>query len=449
VSARAPSPADAAALRAKAEVAHRQASAQGTGGVPVATEVLLHELQVHQIELEMQNDELRRTQAEAEAWREHYFDLYELAPVGYCSLNEAGMLLQANLRLATLLGVPRHSLLQQPLAHYIERIYQDDFYRFCRQLLPRREADPLKTGAAHELPWTQAARQALAGVTQRIEVPLRRSDGSSVWAELVANVAAGEVGSRPGGGAERRRVQRPVLAMAITDISQRKIGQHKLQVALASQQALLKEVHHRVKNNLQVISSLLRLEAGRSSHAPTREVLADMQARIRSMALLHESVYRAGTFASLDLAAYLKQVATQAWRSLQAPGAGVDLRLELDAVQVGLDQATPCGLLLTELLSNALKHGFAAGGSGEVRVTLRREPGAAADLWCLRVSDTGVGLPADFDARQPLSLGLQLVDSLAQQMGGSLVVGPASETGASFAIRFAALQPVATTGMPA
>jgi PAS domain S-box-containing protein len=229
------------------------------------------------------------------------------------------------------------------------------------------------------------------------------------------------------------------------DVTERHIAELALQSALAEKTALLKEVHHRVKNNLQVVSSLLRLEAGRSSHAKTQTVLAEMQGRIRAMALLHELVYRSGTFVAIDLGAYLRQVATQAMRSLQTAGgsAQIRLRLNLGSVQVGLDQATPCGLLLTELVSNALKHAFPDGAGGEVFIELQPVPGGAAGECCLRVSDNGVGLPADFAARQQESLGLQLVASLATQLGGRLVVGAgaddhaAAPVGASFAVNFA------------
>ena len=230
----------------------------------------------------------------------------------------------------------------------------------------------------------------------------------------------------------------------------------RLESLVQDKVALIKEIHHRVKNNLQVITSLLRLEAGRSDHAPTQTVLGQMQERIRSMALLHELIYRAGSFASIDLGSYVSEVATQAFRSLHGSSSSVvRLRLDLGSVQVGLDQATPCGLLLTELLSNALKHGFADGRSGEVLVELQPVAGGLPDRWCLRVSDTGVGLPADYAARQQGSLGLQLASNLATQLGGSLVVGPApapaegaatapgaASAGASFAVTFVVLAPV-------
>lgn len=198
----------------------------------------------------------------------------------------------------------------------------------------------------------------------------------------------------------------------------------------AARKSLTREVHHRVKNNLQIITSLLRLESGRSEQPGTRAVLGEMQGRIRSMALLHESLYRSGVFASVDLGDYLAQLVTHAFRSQAQTNDAVRLVLALDPVHVGMDQATPCGLLVNELVSNCFKHGFPHGSEGEIRVELR----AADDGRQLRlcVSDTGVGLPADFDAIRRQSLGLQLVEDLAAQIGGSLAVGP----GSLFSVRF-------------
>jgi two-component sensor histidine kinase/ABC-type amino acid transport substrate-binding protein len=225
----------------------------------------------------------------------------------------------------------------------------------------------------------------------------------------------------------------------ITDITERKQVDQALQTSLQEKVALLNEVHHRVKNNLQVITSLLRLEAGRSSQPDTRAVLQEMQGRIRAMALLHETLYRAGIFASVDLGGYLKQLATQAFRA-QSSGA-VRLSLLLDTVPVSMDQATPCGLLVNELLSNALKHAFPVGQGGEIQVALHAEHASAglAPQWCLRVSDNGVGLPADFEVRRMSSLGLQLATDLARQLGGALDISAPSDpgTGAIFSVRFA------------
>ena len=215
------------------------------------------------------------------------------------------------------------------------------------------------------------------------------------------------------------------------DITLRKHAEQALQTSLHDKVGLLNEVHHRVKNNLQVITSLLRLEGNRSTQPETKAVLGDMQGRIRSMALLHESLYRTGTFASVELGAYLQQLCTQAFRSNTQKNDNVRLVLDLAKVQVTLDQATPCGLLVNELISNCLKHGFPDDRTGEVRVSLAQE---ADDEWCLSVRDNGVGLPGDFESRRNGSLGLQLVTDLAQQLHAKLVVGPGP--GATFTITF-------------
>ncbi|HNV58155.1 MAG TPA: PAS domain S-box protein [Rhodoferax sp.] len=220
------------------------------------------------------------------------------------------------------------------------------------------------------------------------------------------------------------------------DITEQMRRQDELQSALQEKTALLNEVHHRVKNNLQVITSLLRLESGRASAPDTRSVLNEMQGRIRSMALVHETLYRSGNFAGVELHRYLQQVATVAFRAQTMTGGSVRLVLDLNPVSVSLDLATPCGLLVNELISNCVKHGFAQGDSGEVRVSLHRADGASDTpaLWCLRVSDTGVGLPADFEERRGQSLGLQLVSDLAGQIGGTLTTEPGP--GATFSVTF-------------
>jgi PAS domain S-box-containing protein len=237
------------------------------------------------------------------------------------------------------------------------------------------------------------------------ELPFRRKDGSiGFW--LVDAVKLS-----------------PTRFLGFTvDTTARKQAEVAVQSSLREKEALLKEVHHRVKNNLQVIMSLLRLESRRSAQADTRSVLHDMQDRIRSMALLHESLYRSGTFAAVDLGSYLHQLANQSFRSLVTTPSPIRLHLDLGSVFVEMDQALPCGLLVNELLSNALKHGFPPGVAGEVRVEL--QPVDGGPQWRLRVSDNGIGLPADFETRRGQSLGLQLVSDHVSQIHGHLEVGP-------------------------
>jgi PAS domain S-box-containing protein len=213
------------------------------------------------------------------------------------------------------------------------------------------------------------------------------------------------------------------------DITDRKRIEEALRVSLHEKESLLKETHHRVKNNLALIASLMRLEAGRSREPETKAVLTEMQTRIRSVVLLNETLYKTASYARVSLADYVRQVATHVFQAQNSNSGSVKLDLDLEAVEVETGQAIPCGLIVNELLTNSLKHAFLNGRSGAVRVALRQQ---GDGLVCLRVSDTGAGLPEDFASRQGNSLGLQLVSDLARQLLGTLDVGPE----ATFTITF-------------
>ena len=219
----------------------------------------------------------------------------------------------------------------------------------------------------------------------------------------------------------------------IQDITERKHAETALRESLHEKVALLKEVHHRVKNNLQVITSLLRLQAGQHGNPTTREVLEDMQGRIRSMAVLHETLYRSGNLARVDLSAYLETICNQLLRTTGRPaGSKIQLQFALSPLQIEADQALPCGLLVNELVSNCFKHAFSDGRSGEVRVSLH--PLSEGLQHRLTVADNGVGLPAGFDVAKLKSLGLHLASDLSEQLGGALEIGPGP--GAMFAVTF-------------
>ena len=272
---------------------------------------------------------------------------------------------------------------------------------------------------------TQALEACRAGVLPLFvsEYRMACKDGSWKWV-----LDRGQVVRRDASGVPVRMIG------TMSDISGRKRSDEVLQASLRDKEALLKEVHHRVKNNLQVITSLLRLESRRSVLAETRATLSDMQGRIGSMALLHESLYRSGAFASVDLADYLHKVVKAAHDAQMAPGSPVQVRSQLGRLVLGMDQALPCGLMVNELISNALKHGFPAGRGGEVLVVL--EPAGDGTSWRLRVGDNGVGLPAGFALDGLSSMGLQLVSQLCQQIGGTLDVQPNPGRGAVFTVVF-------------
>jgi len=210
---------------------------------------------------------------------------------------------------------------------------------------------------------------------------------------------------------------------------QRLHAERSLLASLREKEVLLKEIHHRVKNNMQIVSSLLSLQA-RDIHDPAAlELLAQSRGRIMSMALVHEDLYQTGNLAQVDFRRYLRRL-TDRIRSGGAGSDAVRLELELDELSLPVDRAIPLGLLANELLTNAFKHAFPGGRPGTVRVRLVR--GDASALF--EVRDDGVGLPESFDPQAGGTLGMQLVWSLAEQIHGQVEVR--NDAGAAFAVRF-------------
>jgi two-component sensor histidine kinase len=190
----------------------------------------------------------------------------------------------------------------------------------------------------------------------------------------------------------------------------------KLRASEERKEALLREVHHRVKNNLAVICSLFYLQSTHTKDDETVQIFRDMENRVHSMALVHERLYDSENLARVNFAEYAEALALDILSSHGRPTVAVCLKSELEPIIMGIDLAVPCGLILNELVSNALKHGFPNGARGEIRMTLRSGPQGTCTL-C--VEDSGVGIPADLDVDMNNSLGLRLVRSLTKQIRGA------------------------------
>src|SRR5271157_3436234 len=213
--------------------------------------------------------------------------------------------------------------------------------------------------------------------------------------------------------------------------SERKRAEEQLQASLAEKDVLLKEVHHRVKNNLQLISSLLSLQAARIEDPAVAELFAESRNRVRSMALVHENLYRAGNFARISMATHVQNLCAHLTRAYGVHSRRVELAIRIGDVQLDLDRAVTCGLIVNELVSNALKHAFPDGRAGRVCVELQP---LGDKQQVLVVGDNGIGLRPDLDPRRSDSLGLQLVDDLTQQLHGTIVVN--RDGGTTFTITF-------------
>lgn len=307
--------------------------------------------------------------------------VFEGATVGMGLIDRQGQILLANESMAQMFGYRRDELLGLAV----------------HQLVPQRQRD------AHHAHVQQFMRTpALRYMAKRQELYALRRDGSEFTVEIGLNPLPGSDGQQ-------------VLA-TISDVSERRAAQAQIERALAEKTVLLNEVHHRVKNNLQVISSLLNLQA-RNADPMVRDALRDSQSRVHSMALMHQLLYERADLSTLELGHYLQRLVNLLRDTYLDASQRVQLLVEApqQGLSMDLQRAIPFGLVVTELVTNALKHAFPEGRHGTIWVRLQGGP----QPW-LEVADDGVGLPAPVLPGEGRSLGYQLLPLLADQCGATL-----------------------------
>ncbi|HIK16619.1 MAG TPA: PAS domain-containing protein [Leptolyngbyaceae cyanobacterium M33_DOE_097] len=269
---------------------------------------------------------------------------------------------------------------------------------------------------------TEAALQAaLAGKTEfSTEFRIYRRDGRIRFLKAAALV-------------QRNAQGRPDRMVGITyDITDLKQTQESLQTSLKEKDVLLQEIHHRVKNNLQIVYSLLRLQRRKLSDPQASICLLESQNRIESIGLIHEKLYRSGNLAKINFAEYIPSLVTNLFSSYDVSSDQIGLTTEIEAISLDIDRAIPCGLIINELVSNSLKYAFPGKSSGKIYVKLytKSEPGQIV----LVVGDDGVGISSGIDFNQLKTLGLQLVHDLAAQLKGT--IHAAVTAGTEFQIMF-------------
>jgi PAS domain S-box-containing protein len=218
------------------------------------------------------------------------------------------------------------------------------------------------------------------------------------------------------------------------NITERKQAEAQAREALR-REMLLKEIHHRVKNNLQVISSLLFLQSTNISDPNTLQSLEESQARVKSIALIHEKLYGSKDLERLDFAEYVRDLLADLLHTYRIQQERIAFHTDIGDIRLGIDTAIPCGLIITELVTNALKHAFPEEGRGDVWISLIL---SEAQTYVLRVRDNGVGLPLHMDWRRSKSLGLNLVSDLTKQLEGT--IDASSSGGTEFTIAFKELR---------
>lgn len=265
-----------------------------------------------------------------------------------------------------------------------------------------------------------AIKRSLNGEPYEIDYRIITADG----AELIVHAQ---------GGAVFDENNNPVfMSGTIQDITERKRAEKELEKI---QETHIKEIHHRIKNNLQVISSLLSLQAERFSDEKVLEAFRESQNRVASMALIHEELYTGNKITTLDFADYLQKLAVDLFSSYNLRNDNIKLKLDLEQIYLGMDTAIPLGIIVNELVSNSLKHAFPDRREGEISIALKRAEKFTVNGKCfklengcteenfnyvLAVSDNGISIPEGTDFRTADSLGFQLINILVEQIDGCI-----------------------------
>jgi len=315
---------------------------------------------------------------------EYLGQAFNRIPVAMIVVNEGGEIIRLNDLAETTFGYASEELIGQKVEMLLPHRYRNKHPGYRRGFLAEPSARPMGAG------------RDLSGL---------RKDGSEFPVEIGINpVETGEG---------------PMILSVILDLSERKQSEKRIQDALQQKDLLLKEVHHRVKNNLQVIHSLLDLQALKISDTDMVDLLRDSQNRIRSMSLIHQTLYQSQDFAQVDFQRFLGELLPRLTESYGARSRQVRIEIRSTDVKLPINEAIPCGLIVNELVSNALKHGFPNDQSGTVLVEIRQDEEQAVEL---SISDDGQGIPPDMNLAKSESLGLQLVHLLTRQLHGQLDV---------------------------
>ncbi len=315
--------------------------------------------------------------------------LLESAPDAMVIVNDQGRIILVNSQTENLFGYTRQELLDQPV----------------EILMPQRSRGH---HPALRQNYSRSPRVRAMGTTSGELYGLRKN-GTEFPIEVSLSPLETEDGT--------------LVSSAIRDITERKATERIIQDSLKEKDVLLKEIHHRVKNNLAIISSLFYLQSTYMRDEQIIKVLQESQDRVRSMALVHESLYSSENLAEVNFAEYAENLSHRLIAAYSLDSDQIRMETDLDPIHLSIDMAIPCGLILNEIVTNAVKHAFPDGRQGTLQLSLRHAPYGPC---VIEISDDGVGMPPDFDSDSTASLGMRLIRSLTRQIDGEFAFIPAT-----------------------
>jgi len=344
----------------------------------------------------------------------------EAAPTGMLMMNREGVIVLVNVQVEKLFGYVREELLGQRIEILVPERYRGRHPDFREGFFASPKARAM--GGGRELFGLRKD-----GTEVPIEIglnPLQTAEGSFVLSSVV------DITERKRADQEREDLLGQLRTLN-ADLERRVTERTaQLSATLREREILLQEIHHRVKNNLQVISSLINMQVRQLEDTSSRDALEECQTRVQAIALIHEKLYQSKDYSRVPFSEYAKSLASNIFAATGISPAAVSLQLAMEDVSLGVDKAIPCGLILNELITNSLKHAFPPPARGSVRVELRSEDNRI----CFSVSDDGVGMSDKFDLKDSSSLGLSLVYTLVEQLEGQVEI--LRESGTTFRITF-------------
>lgn len=338
---------------------------------------------------------IKKAEEELRLSEERHRAIYDQAYIGIARIAKMGRFLLVNERLCDMFG------------YSAEELYRRTFYELGVK-------EEVEEGL---IDWDQLLSGKIKNFSR--EQNYYRKDGELVNANVTVSLVLDANGS-------------PNYFVAVfEDITERKEYEKQLEESILEKEVLLKEVHHRVKNNMQVISSILSLQSSYVDDEVALGMLRESQDRIKSMSFVHESLYQSKTLSEVNFAEYIQNIARNLCHSYGRPEGGIEMKYDLQDIYLNLDTSIPCGLIINEVVSNSLKYAFEGKKKGAITIKFSK---LSNDKLKLIISDNGIGLPDNFDIENAESLGLQLVTTLTTQIGGELVIS--TKKGTSFTIMF-------------
>ncbi|MCX6561480.1 MAG: PAS domain S-box protein [Candidatus Aminicenantes bacterium] len=336
--------------------------------------------------------ERKRAEAALLASESRYRQLVENAGEAVIVAQE-GLLKFVNPTTVRMIGYPESELLARPFAEFI---HPDD-----REMVVANYRSRLAGNA----------------ILPRYIFRLVARDGVVKWVEIGAVLIDWE--------------GRPASLNFLADVTDRHQAEEVIRASLREKEVMLREIHHRVKNNMQVISSLFRLQAGHTQNPECREILQEGQTRIQAMSLVHEKLFKSRDLSKIELAEYIQSLALHLFHVYKVDPGQIRLDAKFEEMTLDINSANPLGLILNELVSNAIKHAFPNGRTGIIKIGLRRAPGGAV---VVRIADDGIGFPKSLDFRQAKSFGFQIVNLLVGQLEATIELERAN--GTTFTVAF-------------